>query len=181
MAQLINEIIPFIALWSFILSTILGVIKINERRRKIIVKTKSEYYFNDQLDISDPSYFENRLTIQCMNNGKRPLEIVGCGFLIDDKHKIFYNYPSEESKNLPKTINDGQNIIIPIDIGNLLNGLIKSKHINTKKIKGFFKDGRDKEYYSKNIKFNARDQLNFFPKLKEKFIKSVGNHETSAE
>ena len=185
MTEWINEITPLLALWGALISTILGIIKINDMRRKILVKTKFELILNEEHGISDLRYFEDRLTLQCMNNGKRPLEIIGCGFQLDNKQKNFYTDPAKETNELPKTINDGQNIIITIDIEQFLDALIKSDeknksdNIHTKKIRGYFIAGMDKEYFSKKINFNAIEQLGFFPELYKKYSETKGKHETS--
>jgi len=169
MIEWINEITPLLALWGVVLSTILGIIKINNLRRRITVKTKIFRVIHEKYKPGYPNYFKIRLKIQGVNNGKRPIEIVGCGLVIDNFGPISFEKPAEEVKELPKTINDGKSVRISINVEKLLGILLEENKLDTKSVRGYIIDGNDKEYFGNSVNFNAKDSLIFYPSLFEKY------------
>jgi hypothetical protein len=177
-------IIPLIAIYGAILSSILLVKEFYELGRKVKVRINLSRIQYGVINPEEPYKLEFHFELHCENKRKRPIQINKVGIKTNHGVEIHLIDPVAFSKTMsgsepydgkPFYLQDGEDKIISIDVKNLVLGFAKNRFIGdieTKKIQGWVVDASEKKYLSNKEDFNVRKLLEYFPESKKNEFKT---------
>ena len=134
-----------IAIWGAGLSTILGIIEILSKRRKLKIANGIHY-----IAIPD-SQHEAVYSLACVNDRERIIRLDSFGIELPNKMRIGFRDQHPDPQPFPITLNDGE-VFGVLAYGRQLIPLFRvANYTNEFKVRGYFRDTSGKNYYAKKI------------------------------
>lgn len=134
-----------IAIWGAGLATILGVIEILNKRRKLKAANGIHY-----IAIQDGQQ-EAAYSLACVNDGERIIRLDSFGIELPNGRMIGFRDQHPDPQPFPITLNDGE-VFGVLAFGRQLIPLFRAaNYVDVFKVRGYFRDTSGRIYYSKKI------------------------------
>lgn len=152
----------FLGLLEFLVGTVFGGIiillfKFIERKDK---QSKIKVKANFSFPVYQTKLGEMMLQISAINDGEKTVTLTSCGILLPDRMTIIKTKQIEteylSQNTLPYVLEASKRCIQFFSIGEIKSTLRENKYSGKVKVKGFFRDATDHEYFSKPIKLDLK-------------------------